>query len=92
MSSRALLEGSDSESDGEGKNEDDTDSNMPSKNFAILLVEKFIYEDSDKNFYLEEALKHKGEVQCIPINVILYRSYIISLFIFLIRFRVDAIR
>ena len=40
MSSRALLEGSDSESDGEGKNEDDTDSNMPSKNFAILLVEK----------------------------------------------------
>ena len=69
MSSRALLEGSDSESDGEGKNEDDTDSNMPSKNFAILLVEKFIYEDSDKNFYLEEALKHKGEVQCIPINV-----------------------
>ena len=65
MSSRALLEGSDSESDGEGKNEDDTDSNMPSKNFAILLVEKFIYEDSDKNFYLEEALKHKGEILCI---------------------------
>ena len=99
MSSRALLEGSDSESDGEGKNEDDTDSNMPSKNFAILLVEKFIYEDSDKNFYLEEALKHKGEILFtlkitlkMNNNSILYRSYIISLFIFLIRFRVDAIR
>ena len=89
MSSRALLEGSDSESDGEGKNEDDTDSNMPSKNFAILLVEKFIYEDSDKNFYLEEALKHKGEILCIYFinlfknNSILCRSYIISPSIFL---------
>ena len=92
MSSRALLEGSDSESDGEGKNEDDTDSNMPSKNFAILLVEKFIYEDSDKNFYLEEALKHKGRVLYIYFkidlkinynNSISYRSYIIYLSIFL---------
>ena len=54
------MDGSDSESDNEGKDEEDGDSNMPSKNFAILLVEKFIYEDSDKNFYLEEALKHKG--------------------------------
>ena len=60
LTSKYLLDGSDSESDNEGKNEDDTDSNMPSKNFAILLVEKFIYEDSDKSFYLEEALKHKG--------------------------------
>ena len=54
------MDGSDSESDNEGKDEEDGDSNMPSKNFAILLIEKFIYEDSDKNFYLEEALKHKG--------------------------------
>ena len=60
LSSKYLLDGSDSESDNENKNEDDTDGNMPSKNFAILLVEKFIYEDSDKNFYLDEALKHKG--------------------------------
>ena len=60
LSSKYLLDGSDSESDNENKNEDDTDGNMPSKNFAILLVEKFIYEDSDKSFYLDEALKHKG--------------------------------
>ena len=55
-------DGDDSESDGEGKDKDDTDSNIPSKNFAILLVEKFIYEDEDKGFYLEEALRHKGNV------------------------------
>ena len=97
MSSRALLEGSDSESDGEGKNEDDTDSNMPSKNFAILLVEKFIYEDSDKNFYLEEALKHKGEVLYIYFEINLeikkcktfYKPY--KCIRFYIRFRVDAV-
>ena len=92
MSSRALLEGSDSESDGEGKNEDDTDSNMPSKNFAILLVEKFIYEDSDKNFYLEEALKHKGIVPFYLQGLVYFHKTErcsndhISLFIFLIRF------
>ena len=50
----------DSGSDGEGKNKDDTDSDVPSKNFAILLVEKFIYEDADHNSYLEVALKSKG--------------------------------
>ena len=51
---------SDSDSDGEGKKKADADDNLPSKNFAILLVEKFIYEDADKNAYLEEALRHKG--------------------------------
>ena len=50
----------DSASDGEGKKNDDTDGDVPSKNFAILLVEKFIYEDPDHNSYLEVALNSKG--------------------------------
>ena len=41
-----------SESDGE---------EAPSKNFAILLVEKFIYEDPDHNSYLEMALSKRGK-------------------------------
>ena len=60
LQSNLLDDGDDSDSDQEGKDKDDTDANVPSKNFAILLVEKFIYEDTDKGIYLEDALRHKG--------------------------------
>ena len=74
----------DTESEGE---------DAPSKNFAILLVEKFIYEDPDQSSYLETALSKKGKwrlliyliiysiIKRLAITPIRVKSRIIFLFI-----------
>ena len=61
QSSLIADEDEDSESDGEAKDNDDGDGSETSKNFAILLLEQFIYEDDEKNEKLEDALEIKGD-------------------------------